>query len=71
MKNFLFKPNLFKGILNQLAMIPAFVTGFVGYQLFLNFFSISLIPLTTCIIVITVGVLWISWALAYILVNKK
>lgn len=69
MKKFLFKPNLFKEILNGLTTIPAFVTGWSIAELFIN--DHPIMSATTNIIIITFGLLWISWTLAYVSMKRK
>jgi hypothetical protein len=68
MKNFLFKPNSFKETLRELLVFPSFATGWFIAELFKE----SPSPSTTiCVIVVTIGLLWAAWAIAYTAVNNK
>lgn len=68
MKKILFKPNLFKEILRQLLIIPAFAIGFFGADFFKETPQIS--P-TMCITVVLIGIVWTFWAVVYGMMKRK
>lgn len=68
MKDFFFKPNFFKEILRALVFIPAFVTGWFIAELF----KLNPKPsVDACIIIVTIGLLYLSWVMAYIILKSK
>lgn len=68
MKNFLFKPTFFKEILRGLAPLPAGVFGWFIAELFKPAPRPSM---TVCLIIVTIGFLYLSWAMAYIILKRK
>lgn len=68
MKNFLFKPTFFKEILRGLTIIPSFIVGWFITEIYKPEPRPSM---TVCLIIITIGLLYISWAIAYIILKQK
>jgi hypothetical protein len=67
-KNILFKFNMFKEVMSNLVFFPGFSMGFFGAELFRDVPRVS--P-AICYVVVTIGLLWACWIVAYIHFKHK